>query len=95
MTNDAEWMKFAVLLADAAERPVETIAPTSRLVADLDLDSLGLAQLVVDLLVDFSTPTLANGLAQRHWNEITAGELFTELVEADSWAAPGGAGSEV
>jgi acyl carrier protein len=73
-----EWAEFAAAIAEVAHAPAETIAPGTRLIGDLGLDSLALAEVIVLLLTELDVPSLDGDLSGREWEQVTAGELFEE-----------------
>lgn len=58
--------------------PAERIEPGSRLLADLDVDSLALSEVIVLLVIDFKMASLETNLSTREWELVTVGELFEE-----------------
>lgn len=71
-------MEFAAVIAEVAQVPVERVQPSSRLLEDLSLDSLSLAELVCVLIVDLGMATVDDDVGERDWFGITVGELFGE-----------------
>lgn len=49
-----------------------------RLIADLGLDSLALAEVITALVLDFGMESLAADLDDRQWELVTLGELHEE-----------------
>lgn len=72
------WPEFAAHISEAANVPVESIEPGTRLLEDLGLDSLALVEVIVTLLVDLDMTSLQSDLAKREWLHVTVGELFAE-----------------
>jgi acyl carrier protein len=70
------WDELANAVAEIARVERADIGPDTRLVDDLHLDSLALAQLAVTLIVDFDMGWLSDELERRQWSGITAGELY-------------------
>ncbi len=81
------WAEFADRVAQAAGIPASDIEPESRLLADLGLDSLGLAELIVALIETYAPQSLMGDLDDRTWEELTAGALYEECVD-DSKTQP-------
>jgi acyl carrier protein len=69
---------FAVVIAEAAQVPIDRIESSSRLLEDLGIDSLSLAELVCVLIVDLGMASVDDDVGERDWFEITVGELFRE-----------------
>lgn len=76
--NSVSWDSFADAIAAAAQVQPSAVARSTRLSADLGLDSLALAELVVSLIVDFQMEVVAEDFDERNWGEITAGQLYDE-----------------
>jgi acyl carrier protein len=74
------WEEFVQPIADIARIDASDISPSTRLVADLDLDSLALTEVVVLLIVERGMESLSIGLEDRDWTELTVGELHREYV---------------
>ena len=74
------WDDFAVAVAAIVHIPVEAAQRDTRLVGDVGLDSLGLTELIVALIIDFEMESLSNGLEERDWNEVTIGSLYDEYL---------------
>jgi acyl carrier protein len=79
-----EWVRFAEAIAEAANLPIETIEPGSRLLEDLGIDSLGLAEVICLLLVDFKMASLESDLSTRDWRLVTVGELYEEYQRGEA-----------
>lgn len=73
-----EWAEFVGAIAEIAEIGHEGVGRESRLLEDLNLDSLALAELVALLLVELEMGTLESDLVERDWKLVTVGELFDE-----------------
>jgi acyl carrier protein len=73
------WERFATTVADAAEVGPGGVSPATRLVEDLNLDSLALLELVVTLLVDYGLEELPPEFERANWNGITVGRLYDEI----------------
>lgn len=74
----ADWDEFADAAATVADCDPSALSPEMRLVADLGLDSLGLAELITALVLDFDMESLASDLDDRQWELVTLGELHEE-----------------
>ena len=74
------WEQFAGEVADLADRPVEEIDETSRLVEDLGLDSVALAELVVILIERYDMYSLSKTLEERSWEQVTVRSLYDEYL---------------
>jgi hypothetical protein len=74
----ATWEQFRAAVAEISSVPEDGLGCDSRLIADLQLDSLALAEVLVLLTVDFEMDGLADQLAERDWNTITLGALYEE-----------------
>lgn len=72
------WDEFAAAIGGAANIAGSAIDRRSRLLEDLGLDSLALAEVVVLLLVDFNMTRLGVELGKRNWTLVTVGELYDE-----------------
>jgi acyl carrier protein len=81
--RDLRWAEFTAAIAEVARVPADAIAPGTRLIGDLGLDSLALAELVVLLLTEIGVPSLEDELAGREWEQATVGELFAEYQRGD------------
>jgi acyl carrier protein len=80
-TRDEHWTEFAGAVAGLAGVPAEHVTTDTRLVDDLGLDSLALAELVVTLVADFGIESLAQDFDERNWAAVTVGALY------DDWRA--------
>ena len=69
------WEDFAAKVSEITEADVTRVSSDARLVEDLDLDSLGLIELVVALVNDYGL-TMPGGLDAQRWEGLTAGQLF-------------------
>lgn len=75
------WEQFCSDLATIADAAADEIQRDTRLIADLALDSLALAEVVAMLVVDYDVRTLANSLEERDWTDAVAGDLYSEYVD--------------
>ena len=71
---------FAAEVAAVAEIPSETIGEETRLIGDLNLDSLALTELVVMLIEKFDMSELGSGLDDRAWSKVTVRNLYDEFL---------------
>ena len=77
-----EWENFTGVVEEVSGIPSSEIRRESRLVEDLNLDSLELAQVLVALLVDYQLEGLPDRLQQTDWKRVTVGELFDACLAA-------------
>lgn len=70
------WEGFAEVVAECAGVAPGEVRRETRLVEDLNLDSLELAEILVELFVDHGLEGLPEDLQESTWNEVTAGELY-------------------
>jgi acyl carrier protein len=75
---------FAAAIAEVAHVPAANIAQGTRLLEDLDIDSLALTEVIVMLMVDFGMSSLSDGLERRDWRGITAGDLYEEYRKGEA-----------
>jgi acyl carrier protein len=75
------WEEFANAIALAGKLPAENVRQDQRLLEDLGLDSLGLLEVIVFLVVDCGMEALADELPERDWRGVSAGELYREYRE--------------
>ena len=78
--GQASWEDFVHSVAAAAGIPVREVSPSTRLIEDLDLDSLALTEVVVMLIVELGMESLSDGLEQRRWDSVTVGGLYDEYI---------------
>lgn len=69
------WEGFAATLGELTTVDATSIGREARLIEDLDIDSLGLIELVVAMVNEYSL-AIPNGLDARQWEGLTAGQLF-------------------
>jgi hypothetical protein len=74
------WEEFATQLAELVERPPDEVLPTTRVIEDLGLDSLALAELVLILVEKYEMGGLSKTLEERVWENVTAGALYDEYL---------------
>lgn len=82
-TQRFTWEQFAADVAEIAEVDRSCITPTTRLIGDLDLESLGFVELATLVLVDYQVDTLPNALQGDGLGRLTVGELFAYVRESD------------
>jgi acyl carrier protein len=78
----SDWQEFAERIAELTGRPAELISPEARLMRDLALDSLALAELGVSLREAYERPDHPIRFEDRDWEQTTAGDLFEDCVGA-------------
>jgi hypothetical protein len=71
-----DWDLFVGHLAEVAGVAPAAIGRGTRLVDDLNLDSLGLTEAVVILLADLELEELPGSLAAADWSALTVGEVY-------------------
>src|SRR4051795_10330698 len=76
--GNADWDQFAAQLATVTGVSARQVQPDARLVADLGLDSLAIAEVVVMLLADYQLDALSERLQNSTWHEVTVGMLYGE-----------------
>jgi hypothetical protein len=74
------WPEFARQLAELSGVPPDEIRRETRLVADLALDSLALAELVMSLIERYAPASMVRDLEDHDWGRMTAGTLFDECM---------------
>jgi acyl carrier protein len=72
------WLELADALAAIAQLPVDEISPSARLIEDLDLDSLALAELVVFAAERAERATASDQFEGRRWDGVTLAQFYTE-----------------
>jgi acyl carrier protein len=75
----AAWARLARVIADAADAAPADVSVSTRLVEDLNLDSLALLEVVVSLLVDFDVAELPAEFEKASWQGVTAGRVYDEV----------------
>jgi Phosphopantetheine attachment site len=78
VTGDEGWEEFRARLSELTGVPLEDVTPAARLVEDLGLDSLGITEVAVLLLVDYELDGLSDGLQRSGWDGVTAGDVYEE-----------------
>lgn len=82
------WEAFRAEIATIAAADPATVAAEARLIEDLGLDSVALAELVGFLVGELGMTALDDELADRRWNDLTAGALYDEYVQQQAnWPA--------
>jgi phosphopantetheine binding protein len=74
------WRDFAAEVAEAAGVAEARITPDARLVEDLALDSLSLAEVVVMVIERYDPLAFLQQLGDRTWEGVTVGQLFDECM---------------
>jgi acyl carrier protein len=74
------WEAFAGEVAQAVFVPVESVRRETRLIEDLDADSLAVVELVIAMVDDYDL-TVPDGIDPARWKGITAGQLFDSVVQ--------------
>lgn len=87
------WTAFVGVLAELAEVSSEEIGRDTRLVQDLDLDSMALVELIVSVLVDLGVDSMPEELWDTEWTTISAGTLFDACIDQEQrwtlqWNSP-------
>jgi acyl carrier protein len=72
------WERFAAGIASVVGLEPEQVTQSSRIVEDLGFDSLALLELAVLLIDEYGMERLSEQLAERNWENTSAGELFSE-----------------
>jgi acyl carrier protein len=78
--RSVSWEEFAAEAARLAERPADIIDETTRLVEDLEMDSLSLAELVVILIEKYDMYSLSKTLEERSWDNVTVRAMYDEYL---------------
>jgi acyl carrier protein len=76
-----DWGTFASYVAEIAGVEPSGVRREMRLVDDLNLDSLGVTELVVLLLADFELEGLSQRLVNADWTVVTVGDIYDEYSE--------------
>lgn len=69
---------FTGLVAKTLNTPRGALEPGTRLIEDLGVDSLALAELLVVMITELRMEQLAEDLAEREWTNVTLGDLYQE-----------------
>lgn len=77
---DTPWIEFAAAVGAITDRDPSELTPEMLVIGDLGLDSFGLSELIVSLIVDFGFDELSDGLDARNWDLATLGELAAEFA---------------
>lgn len=83
-----EWVDFARCIANVIEIPANEVRPDAKLMPDLGLDSIGLAELAVTLRETYESSDRRIDLEHWNWETVTVGQLFKDLTGSP---APSGA----
>lgn len=76
--NAEDWGTFIACVAEIADVEPVRIRRETRVIDDLNLDSLGVTELVVLLLADFELEALSERLLNADWNAVTVGDIYDE-----------------
>jgi acyl carrier protein len=71
-------------IAELARVPPDVVAPDARLVEDVGLDSLALAELMAILIEEHGADALDEQLLERSWEDVTVSELFKTYLRRTS-----------
>jgi acyl carrier protein len=74
------WTEFAAEVAEIAQVPAAEVGPETRVLEDLALDSLALAELGVVLIDKYDLWTLSSELETRSWENLTVRALYDEYL---------------
>jgi acyl carrier protein len=83
------WDEFATCFAAVARVDPAELSASTRLIDDLNLDSLALFELIVGLVVAAGMASLEEDLDRRDWRRTSVGDLFEE------WRSPPARGPRV
>jgi hypothetical protein len=87
----ADWREFLDTLSEILPASGAELKPGARLIEDLGLDSLALAELIIVVIEKYDPPSLTRPLKDRTWEGVTLGRLFQECKGSIPGAAsPGG-----
>ena len=75
-----EFDEFRAEIANVTDVPVDDVRAESRVLEDLALDSLALAELGVVLVDRFDTYSLSRDLETRRWDNVTVRDLYDEYL---------------
>ncbi len=78
--HEADWGEFIDTIAEVVPEPSTELAPETRPIEDLGLDSLALIELLVVLIEKYDPAGLAGPLDDRTWEGVTLGILFRECT---------------
>jgi acyl carrier protein len=76
------WDDFAAAVAEIAQQPPDRVTRDARVVEDLALDSVALAELVVLLIDDYEVAGVARALDETAWSRLTLGRIFDDHLSA-------------
>jgi acyl carrier protein/RimJ/RimL family protein N-acetyltransferase len=79
-SNTVTWEEFVAEVAGIAEVPAADVQSGSRVLEDLALDSLALAELGVVLVDRYDTWSLSRELETRSWENVTVRDLYNEYL---------------
>lgn len=78
MSRPVAWDEFAAAVAEIAQQPPDRVTRDARVIEDLALDSVALAELVVLLIDDYEVAGVARELDELAWSRLTLGRIFDE-----------------
>jgi acyl carrier protein len=81
--GDGDWPRFVGAVAELAELETAAIRPEARLVEDLGLDSVAIAELVTLLIDEYGAEALATALEEQGWSGMTVEELYNRFAKGD------------
>jgi acyl carrier protein len=74
------WEEFATEVAEIAQVAAAEVGPDTKVLEDLALDSLALAELGVVLVDKYDLGTLSSDLEARSWDNVTVRALYDEYL---------------
>ena len=86
--RNTEWLSFVQRLGQLTGTPAAEIGPGAAFMETLSLDSLALAQLVVELRETYETGEREIQLDGRNWQTVTVGQVFEDFTGARAPAGP-------
>jgi acyl carrier protein/RimJ/RimL family protein N-acetyltransferase len=91
--NTVTWEEFLAEVASIADVDAADVHPDTRVLEDLALDSLALAELGVVLVDRYDTWSLSRELETRSWENVTVRDLYDEYLTGAPPSTPGTARS--
>jgi acyl carrier protein len=82
------WEQFVAEVAEIAQVAEEQVEPGARVLEDLALDSLALAELGVVLVDKYQAPSPRDDLETRRWDNVTVRQLYDEYLRAGPTTPP-------
>lgn len=77
--SEEEWQAFVAKVAEIAGVEPSEVTAETRLIDDLDLDSLALTELLVEVISDHYLDDIAAELHERRWEGTTVAGLFEDI----------------